>query len=312
MYIIKDVPGKGKGLIATSRIPKGTRILSEEPIIRLPAAENDVERLKKLVRDQVNALTPAQKDSFLSMHNLYKNDDGEPYLGICRTNGLPLRDDEGGIFLDACRINHSCANNAQKRWNENIKRYTVHAMRDIEEGEEITIYYLGIFNSRKERQETLQRKFGFDCACSLCSLPSDQSEESDRRLSKIIELDKQIGRAGLLGILSNPLRSLRYVDQQISLYNEHAPDDSGLPRAFFDAAQIVIAHGDLARGRIFAERAVLGGTVLEGGDGPAVFEYKRLLQDPSKHRMYGLSMKWKTSVGDVPQGLDPRGLEEWL
>lgn len=214
--------------------------------------------------------------------------------------------------MDACRINHSCANNAQKGWNKNIKRHTVHAMQDIEEGEEITIYYLGIHNTRKERQEALRRKFAFTCACSLCSLPSDQSNESDRRLSKIFELDKLIGKAGLAGILSNPLKSLRYVEQLVNLYHEHRPDDNGLPRAFFDAAQIVLAHGDLARGRLFAQRAVVGGNILEGDDGPAVFEYKRMMQDPSKHEIYGLTMKWKTSVGDVPKGLDPGQLDEWL
>jgi SET domain-containing protein len=46
---------------------------------------------------------------------------------------------EAGIFLDACRINHACDNNAQKSWNENIKRHTIHALRDIEKDEEITI-----------------------------------------------------------------------------------------------------------------------------------------------------------------------------
>lgn len=85
-----------------------------------------------------------------------------PYLGIIRTNALPFGDheEEGGIFLHACRINHACDNNAQKSWNENIKRYTVHALRDIDEGEEITIYYLGVVNSRRARQESLERKFG--------------------------------------------------------------------------------------------------------------------------------------------------------
>jgi hypothetical protein len=52
------------------------------------------------------------------------------------------------------------------------------------------------------------------------------------------------------------LSSLRYVDQQVRLYNERRPGHLGLPRAFLDAAQIAIANGDLARRYIFAERAV--------------------------------------------------------
>jgi hypothetical protein len=139
-------------------------------------------------------------------------------------------------------------------------------MRDIEKREEITIYYLAVLKSRKERQEALRKRFAFTCGCRLCSLPQDQSDESDRRLSKIFNLDYLIGRAGLDGILTSPSNLLRYVDQQINLYNEHGPDDNGLPRAFFDAAQITVANGDLTRARIFAERAVLGALVLGGDD----------------------------------------------
>jgi hypothetical protein len=69
----------------------------------------------------------------------------------------------------------------------------------------------------------------------------------------------------MMGFLSNPLRILRYIEQQIRLYNEQGPNDTGLPRAFNDAAQVAIANGDLVRARIFAEQAVQGSIVL-GGD----------------------------------------------
>jgi hypothetical protein len=178
--------------------------------------------------------------------------------------------------------------------------------------QEITIYYLGVLNSRETRQQALRKKFAFTCACRLCSLPLAQSQESDRRLEEILKLDGLIGRDGLPGILSNPLRIFRYIDQQIQLYNEHGPDDNGLPRAFMDAAQVAIANGDLARARIFVERAVLGWTVLEGEDGPRVLQFRPLSQDPSKHELYGSSMKWKSAVGDIPQGLSSQDFDSWL
>lgn len=46
MYALQDVPGKGKGLVAIEKIPKGTRILSEEPIITIPRNEPVSERLR--------------------------------------------------------------------------------------------------------------------------------------------------------------------------------------------------------------------------------------------------------------------------
>ncbi|KAI9763487.1 MAG: hypothetical protein M1840_000501 [Geoglossum simile] len=271
MYALQEVPGKGGGLVATRKIPMGTRILSEEPVIRVPGAAFNGQTLLKSVRRQTNALTPDQRRAFLSMHNIHHADDtASRYLGIVRTNTLPLGGDVG-----------------ERSWNENIKQHTVHALRDIEKSKEITIYYLGVLNNHESR-------------------------ESDRRLDEIFKLDVLISRDGLLGILSAPLHKLRYVDQQIRLYNEQGPDDNGLPRAFFDAAQIAITNGDQAKARIFAERAAVGSIVLGGDDSPSTLQYRALSRDPSEHELYGMSMKWKTAVDEVPQGLDPKEFEDWL
>jgi hypothetical protein len=64
---------------------------------------------------------------------------------------------------------------------------------------------------------------------------------------------------------------------------------------------------DLVSGR------VLGWIIiLEGDDRPNVLQYKALTQDPSKHELYGMSMKWETAVDDIPQGLDSKEFEDWL
>ena len=315
LYVLQDVSGKGKGLVAIEKISKGTRILSEEPIITVPRNEPDSERLRASICQQVNTLSERQRRAFLSMHNIHEyRSAAEQYLGIVRTNALPIETDGsgGGIFLEACRINHACDNNAHKDWNENIKQHTVHALRDICKDEEITIYYLGLDQNYKARREALQAKFGFICSCRLCSLPPEQSQESDRRLDEIHRLDDLIGRGGIMGILSSPLRTLRYVDKQVRLYNEQGPGDAGLPRAFLDAAQIAIANGDLARGRIFADRAVSAWRTALGSDSTEVIEHGALARDPSKHKLYGISMKWKTTVDEAPHGLEPSDFEDWL
>lgn len=314
MYSIQEVSGKGKGLIATRTIPMGTCILAEEPIIRIPEDASDTEVLRASIRKQVEALTANKRQAFLSMHNIYANDSTPPHLGIIRTNALPFGDSvrEAGIFINACRINHACDNNAQKGWNENTKRHTIYAKRDIESGEEITIFYLGVLNKRETRQERLRSKFGFTCSCHLCSLPLDQSKAIDRKLEEILKLDDLISQDGMMGILSVPLLKLRYVDQQVRLYNELGPNDTGLPRAFYDAAQICIANGDLARARIFVEKAVRGWTVLGGEESPSVVQYKALLRNLEKHELYGLSKQWKTAVDEVPTGLEEEKWEKWL
>jgi len=314
MYILQDVPGKGKGLVANDNIPKGTRILLERPVITIPERQQSDEWLKRHISQQVDSLDENQRQSFLSLHNIYPyNELAEQFLGIIRTNGLPIEANGtgGGVFLEACRINHSCDNNAQKHWNNRIKQHTVHALREISKGEEITIYYLGLDSSREVRRRKLQDKFGFLCSCHLCSLPTADSQKNDQRLERIDHLDDLIGRECMSMNFSQ--QTLRYVDERVQLYDIQGPDNPGLPRAYLDAAQIAIANGDLARGRVFAERAVEGWRTAYGNDSDKVIRYASLARNPAKLRLYGImSMNWKTPLGEIQPRLGSNDFEDWL
>lgn len=317
MYELKDIPGKGKGLVATIKVPQGTRILCEEPVIRVPRSHDQLgnKKLQRYIYQQVDELTEQQRQAFLSLHNIYPyKNPTEQYIGIIRTNAFEIEDDatEGGVFLEASRINHACDNNSQKSWNQNIKQHTVHALRDINEGEEITIYYLAAHNSWQARQEALRAKFEFSCSCRICSSPPEQIQRNDDILEEIDHLDRLIGQRGLQGIISTPLRTLRYLDRETQLYNMTGPDDPGLSRVFFDAAQVAIVHGDLARGRIFAERAVRSWRISGGSDSKNVTEYGTLPKDPSKLPLYGMSTQWERTMDDVPNTLGPTEFEDWL
>lgn len=169
MYALRDVLGKGKGLVAIEKISKGSEFFPKSPSL-VPRNGPDSEQLRISICKQVDALSEHQRRAFLSMHNLhaYRNA-AEQYLGIVRTNALPIETNGigGGIFLEACRINHACDNNAQKNWNGNIKRHTVHALRDIYKGEEITIYYLGVHKNREARKRLFRKSSAlYVCAVS--------------------------------------------------------------------------------------------------------------------------------------------------
>lgn len=313
MYALQDVPGKGKGLVAMKTISKGTRILSEEPIITI-ASDND-ERMAVDIAQQVEALSEHQRQAFLSLHNIYPyKNAGEQYIGIFHTNGLPGEEvgDIGGIFLEACRLNHACDNNAQRSWNQNIKRHTVHALRDINKGEEITVTYLKPLRNRKDRQKLLLDKFGFTCLCHLCSLQPAQSRESDKRLEEIARIDYVIHHFDAIDLFLCPLPILRYYDRQIGLYNEQGREDVGFVEALTSVARILLSHSDMARGRIFAERALSVWKTTLGNDSSQAIEYEALAKDPSKYEMYGYSPKWNLEVDKVPRGLEPNDFEDWL
>ena len=57
-------------------------------------------------------------------------------MTIMDTNGF-----HNGVCLKMSRFNHSCQPNAQYFWNEDTNTRDVRALRDINQGEEITFSY---------------------------------------------------------------------------------------------------------------------------------------------------------------------------
>jgi hypothetical protein len=213
---------------------------------------------KQQIRDSVSKtvadLQEEERQAFLSFHNAIEDEDGVD-MGRVRTNAFALGSSaaKGGIFLKSCQINHSCNPNAQSTWNENLKQLTIHAIRDIVEGEEITIFYLPFRGNRSSRMLKLQAKFRFTCSCSLCSLPINQCKLSDERLDEIQRLEDSIGDAK--NFMPAPLRTLHDVRKLLNLLDEEGIADESAPKVYYDAFQIVVTHGDVARATVFAKRA---------------------------------------------------------
>jgi SET domain-containing protein len=72
----------------------------------------------------------------------------------------------GGPYSTICLVNHSCLPNAHNSWNSDAKWETIHAIRYIKPGEEITISY-DKGGSSDFRRTYLKDALGFDCNCSL-------------------------------------------------------------------------------------------------------------------------------------------------
>jgi hypothetical protein len=153
------------------------------------------DRLDSAVLMKVKTLSKDQQRQYLSLHNNYPG--GNVFSSIFKTNALPCGPDSvtGGVYPTICLINHSCAHNSHHSWNDMTSSETIHAIKDIKAGEEITIDYGKPvpFDARRAR---LRSSFGFECDCSLCSLPHSERQESDARRIRIEQLDKQIGNSG--------------------------------------------------------------------------------------------------------------------
>ncbi|KAL6913625.1 hypothetical protein FSST1_011385 [Fusarium sambucinum] len=171
IFTVQDVPLKGKGLVAATRILKEFRIFTESPLIEVPREAPSHEVLHQIIIGQLAKLSEAQKKSFYSLLNSHPDLGQE--VGIAETNGLCPGPDakNGAIFRTTSRINHSCNPNAQTQWNEDSKTIDVYATEYIEQGQEITITYLGEpLLAYEQRQKKLKDAFNFDCYCRLCYL----------------------------------------------------------------------------------------------------------------------------------------------
>ena len=309
-YISISIPGKGQGLIGAQNIPKGSRVLSEKPIFTAPQRGYNDETMNQLIANKLKQVSKENQRAFLALHNNFRGSLG-PFLGIAKTSVLPLGPNatEGGLFLQASRINHACLPNCQHAWNGSIGEETIHAVRDIAKGEEITISYSDSSPS-KIRRDRLLRDFGFECTCSLCSLPATERMRSDDRLEEIQHIDIAIGDGAHL--MQHPQQHLQIVHSLVVILEAEEISDARLPRAYYDAFQTVIAHGDQARAKIFAERAYTARLCCEGEDSPATLQMKLLAESSKSHRLFGTSRKWIQNETKIPKGLGGEAFEKRL
>jgi len=81
----------------------------------------------------------------------------------------------GMAIVPLCsRFNHACWPNCAIS-NHGVE-YQIRALRPIEEGEPLTLPYIGLVEARGARRAKLRAQRGFDCACSRCANPSSAME----------------------------------------------------------------------------------------------------------------------------------------
>ncbi|KAF2804535.1 SET domain-containing protein [Mytilinidion resinicola] len=310
IFEIKDILGKGKGLVARFNISKGTRILVEKPLLTVRSMPPN--ELEPVLAARLKALSKASQRQFLSLRNNFPGK--YPFSGIVKTNALPCGPGSpvGGVYPTACLINHSCIPNSHHSWNSNVEHETIHAVRPIEAGEEITISY-----DRGDpyivRQAFLNEAFGFDCNCSGCSLPPSELQASNARRILIQGLDDTIGDP--FRMMVSPKEVLGDCHSLLQVLEEEYGGcaTASSARLYYDAFQVSITHGDQARASVFAERAYKARVVCEGEDSPETQRVKSLALKPSEHSSFGLcSTKWKTTREMVPKSLNTAQFEKWL
>ena len=229
-YRLAAILGKGHGLLATRRIPRLTPILATHPVLlaRTEMILSSQER-EHYLRLALSQLPTSTQKSYYDLVRLYNIEDFAAQ-DVVRANsfeiGLPSRasittnastsattntndagnkhsvlHDDGSstvmhlaIFPQAARLNHACSPNAMYYLDSDTLTHVVHATRDIEEGEEITVSYIGVMQGLESRRRMLKEGFGFECGCGRC----ERRRERCRRwvIGRIEEREAR-GRWGL-------------------------------------------------------------------------------------------------------------------
>ncbi|KAJ9052623.1 hypothetical protein DSO57_1032398 [Entomophthora muscae] len=89
-------------------------------------------------------------------------------FGILPDDQVSLKPIGSAVYLAASFFNHSCVPSALVSFSGNRIRVVLN--RDVAKGEQIFISYLNpdSFSTKKELNEFIKRKYGFDCNCSQC------------------------------------------------------------------------------------------------------------------------------------------------
>ena len=179
-------------MFARGNIQKGIRILAEKPFFSLakrpklssldPDAPNNItkafDRLPRIEQRKYMSLSCPKRSDTSFVLSIYEANCYEMGAGTC-------------ICVDAARINHSCIPNAHYSRNNNIKRETVHAMKDIFKDEEITISYCSAIRTPDDLKRDLE-PYVFSCSCPACQPDTFFGSWSQIRRLQMQDLSHQI------------------------------------------------------------------------------------------------------------------------
>lgn len=160
--------------------------------------------------------------------------------------------------------------------------HTTRAVRDIQQGEEISISYIDVLQPRDKRQARL-REWGFDCRCRQCSLPAAAAAASDANVARIRDL------AGILDSVDGAAEPVT-ADMGRELVEMHARErlDLYLGPACTRAALNYGMFGMRDEAVEYGRRAIEALTNQVGSDAPDLPSLRALVEDLTTHWTWGL------------------------
>ncbi|KAL2113915.1 hypothetical protein VUR80DRAFT_1768 [Thermomyces stellatus] len=289
-YEIKEVPGKGKVLVATETIKRGTRLLSNEPALIVHRGffnETFPEKQEPLLEAAVKLLpVETQKriygqidpaNNILTLKDVVNRRPFEANLGLTWVGRQGYEEEKHLInFPGAEPLQHDCRPNAAFHIDMPLV-HEVTAVRKIEPGEEISISYFNPFLPTADRQNNVRHWLGKPCACDACTKGGnlEQVLASDRRLEEIRDIQNKL-RDWDARVTTGMLARL------IELYQEERLE-SRLADMYGQVAINYNSLGYQKRAIKYAEKAVQAGIIESGKGSNDVIAMRILAKNTLEH-----------------------------
>ncbi|OTB11409.1 hypothetical protein K445DRAFT_321999 [Daldinia sp. EC12] len=290
-----EIPGKDIGLVAARAIRAGELIMARTPAIMVN--ENAINTLGKKVVSELliraaDNLPSQHRESLLKLSTHGSTSDyGDKLYKILQTNSFRTGYHDGvnpfySLFTEVSRLNHDCRPTCAYYFDHRDFHHKVLAVRDIMEGEELTIAYYDPLQSHSTRQEKLQKEWGFKCSCQRCSANATAIAESDRRVSQIHALWKELDDHS-----ATSKGSADKAELLISLYEQEGILGR-LNEAYYRAAIEYIGIGNAEKATKYAALCIENGLLFVGPGRPFIKNMQDLIANPTGHP------KWKFRLKD--------------
>ncbi|TLD25150.1 hypothetical protein PspLS_05899 [Pyricularia sp. CBS 133598] len=262
---VNKIPGKGLGMVAKRRIPRGETFLVDYAAIlasvEFPGRVKHAQGIELLDR-AAGQLPDPERVLGLARSSTR----GAPVVeDVMRTNTFSLKIDGEtymGLFPTISRINHACGPNSQVKFDPATLSQKASAFHDIEAGEEITISYAEFGMTYQNRQSTLLNRWGFKCTCALCSTHPSAVAASDARRTRAISV-----RDGILtAVQTGKLRDAIELGKQLVEISSKEGLVSGLGDHYEVLARLHMGLGDLEGAGGYARRALEEMRVFGGSE----------------------------------------------
>ncbi|KAL2146809.1 hypothetical protein VTI28DRAFT_2290 [Corynascus sepedonium] len=257
-YEMRDIPGKGNGLIATRKIPRGQVFMVDYAALvvdsQLPGRVRKAQGVE-LLKEAIERLSGAEEVLSLARSS-QEPESVSVYEDVMKTNAFTVEITGKAymaLFPRIARMNHACKPNVITRFNGTTLSNIAMAFRDISPGEELSISYSTFGLPSGERQEKLLSTWGFKCTCDLCSLPPDELAASDDRRIRVTRLSREVIDLVEKGGAENMKKALELYKEAVD-----AVEEEGLVPHMGNHYQVLgqlwAAVGDVEKGREWVKR----------------------------------------------------------